>query len=157
MYIIKSDLSGCNTMSLNIQDQFCSCFAKKTMRTKLFNFPSKCLFIYWMFWFAQIRNMWGILDTSHATITDNDNLENKPYFCFVLLANLADILIPVDSRQITSGILITFIPYLSLQMSSHLDRWMIELNKLYIQFDAFQTPLEAGCLCTSEAYYFFMA
>ena len=51
-----------------------------------------------MFWFAQIRNMWGILDTSHATITDNDNLENKPYFCFVLLANLADILIPVDSR-----------------------------------------------------------
>ena len=68
------------------------------MRTKLFNFPSKCLFIYWMFWFAQIRNMWGILDTSHATITDNDNLENKPYFCFVLLANLADILIPVDSR-----------------------------------------------------------
>ena len=40
--------------------------------------------------------MWGFLATSYAPITANENLENKPYFCLGLLANLADILRPFD-------------------------------------------------------------
>ena len=42
--------------------------------------------------------MWGVLSTSPATNIDDENLENKPYFCFDLLANLEDILRPVDAR-----------------------------------------------------------
>ena len=44
--------------------------------------------------------MWGFLTTSHAPITANENLVNKPYFCLGLLANLTDLLRPVDSRLI---------------------------------------------------------
>ena len=42
----------------------------------------------------------GVLVNSHAPITANENLENKPYFCLGVLANLADLLIPVDTRLI---------------------------------------------------------
>ena len=61
-----------------------------------------------MCWFYLVRNMWGVLNTSHDPITANENLSNKPYFCLGLLANLADILIPVDSRSI---ILVIFDPF----------------------------------------------
>ena len=49
--------------------------------------------------------MWGVLDTSHAPTTANYNLGNKPYFCLDLLANLEDLLRPVDARSIILGIL----------------------------------------------------
>ena len=45
-------------------------------------------------------NMWRFLATSHDPITANDNLENIPYICLVLLANLADLLRPVDAGSI---------------------------------------------------------
>ena len=48
--------------------------------------------------------MWGGLATSHDLTTDNDNLSNKPYSCLGLLANLEDLLIPVDSGLIISRI-----------------------------------------------------
>ena len=48
--------------------------------------------------------MWGILATSHAPINANGNLANKPYFCLGLLANLEDLLRPVDDRLIILGI-----------------------------------------------------
>ena len=51
-----------------------------------------------------VRNMWGFLATSHDPITDNENLENIPYICLVLLANLVDLLIPVDAGSIILGI-----------------------------------------------------
>ena len=50
------------------------------------------------------------------------NLENKPYICLVLLANLADILTPVDTRAIILVILTSFYPR---DMESHWARWMI--------------------------------
>ena len=42
--------------------------------------------------------MWGFLGTSHTPIDTNNDLANKPYFCLVLLANLADTMRPVDDR-----------------------------------------------------------
>ena len=54
--------------------------------------------------------MLGLLATSHAPTTTNDNLSNNPYFCLGLLSNLADILIPVDSTSITLGIIYPFYP-----------------------------------------------
>ena len=48
--------------------------------------------------------MWGFLATSYDSITSDDNSANKPYFCLSLLANLADILRPVDARLIVLGI-----------------------------------------------------
>ena len=54
--------------------------------------------------------MWGFLATSHAPINANENLENKPYFCLNLLANLVDLLRLVDARPIILGIFIPFIP-----------------------------------------------
>ena len=50
------------------------------------------------------------------------NLENKPYICLVLLANLADILTPVDTRAIILVILTSFYPR---DMESHWARLMI--------------------------------
>ena len=54
--------------------------------------------------------MLRLLSTSHAQITDNDHLANKPYFCLSLLANLADILRPVDVRLIILDIFDTLFP-----------------------------------------------
>ena len=54
--------------------------------------------------------MWGLLTTPHAPITDNDNLENKPYFCLGLLYNLTDLIIPFYSRWIILGIFYPFSP-----------------------------------------------
>ena len=80
------------------------------MGPKLFKVPSTCLLISWICWFYRVRNMWGFLAASHAPIAANENLENKPYFYLSLLANLADILIPVDAILIGLGVLIPFIP-----------------------------------------------
>ena len=52
--------------------------------------------------------MWGFLATSYDSITSDDNSANKPYFCLSLLANLADILRPVDARLIILGIFMIF-------------------------------------------------
>ena len=54
--------------------------------------------------------MWGLLATLHAPITANENLSNKPYFCLGLLANLEDLLRPVDARSIILGIFDPFSP-----------------------------------------------
>ena len=50
--------------------------------------------------FALVRKIWGGLATSHAPITAYGHLENKSYILLVLLANLADLLRPVDSISI---------------------------------------------------------
>ena len=62
------------------------------------------------FLFDLDRKMWGLLDTSHALLTDNDNLENKPYVCLGLLDNLADLLVVFDARSIIIGIFDPFSP-----------------------------------------------
>ena len=76
---------------------------QNNMGTKLFKVPSECLLISWICWFALVRNMLGLLSTSHDPITANHNLANKPSF-LVLLSNLEDILRPVDDRSIILGI-----------------------------------------------------
>ena len=81
------------------------------MVPKRFKVSSKCLLISWICWFAQVRDIWGFLATSHASITANENLENKPYFSSNLLANLADILRLVDARPIILGIFDPFYPF----------------------------------------------
>ena len=73
------------------------------MRQELFKLPSKCLIISQICWFALVTNMWGFLATSHAPITANGNLSNKPYLWLVLLVNLTDLLRPVDSISIVLG------------------------------------------------------
>ena len=57
-----------------------------------------------------IRNMWGLLATSHAPINANDNFANRPYFCLGLLYNLEYILRLVDARLIILGTFDTFSP-----------------------------------------------
>ena len=63
-----------------------------------------------MCWFALLRKIWVFLAIYHAQITANDNFANKPYFCLILLANLADLLRLVDARSIISGIFDIFSP-----------------------------------------------
>ena len=58
------------------------------MRMKLFKVISNCLLIYWVCWFALVRNMWEFLSTSHAPINTNEDLANTPYLCLDLLSNL---------------------------------------------------------------------
>ena len=101
---MKSYLSGCKNMSLKLEDSFCSWFSANTMRPGLFKVPSKFLLISCICWFAIVRNMGSLLSTAYAPITANENLENKPYLCLVLLAKLADLLVPVDARSILLGI-----------------------------------------------------
>ena len=71
-----------------------------------------------MCWFALVRKIWAFLATSHAPITDNKNLTNKPYICLSLLANLADIMRLVDARTI---ILDIFDPFYLLRDGIPLD------------------------------------
>ena len=118
------------------------------MGPKWFKVPSKCLLISRICWFYQVRKIWGFLSTSHAPITDNENVENKPYFCSNLLSNLADLVKLIDARPIILGI---FDPF-------YLSRYGIPLDDLdycwakrtFYKFDVFQTPSEAGCSITSE-------
>ena len=63
-----------------------------------------------MCWFDIVRNMWVSLATSHAPITTYENLSNKPFFCLGLLANLVDLLGPVDAILIVLGVFILFLP-----------------------------------------------
>ena len=69
----------------------------------------------------------GFLATSHALINDNDNLSNKSYFCLGLLANLEDLLIPVDARSIILGI---FDPVLYSEYHSSTLRYVIQMSAL---------------------------
>ena len=80
------------------------------MGPKWFKVPPKCLLIYLIWWFDLVRNMWGFKATPNAPTTANKNLTNKPYFCLSLLANLADILRPVDVRLIILDIFDTLFP-----------------------------------------------
>ena len=66
--------------------------------------------------------MWGLLATSHAPITANDIVSNKPYFCLGLLANLAYLLRPVDAILIILDVFIPFIPHF---IVSHWGLWII--------------------------------
>ena len=50
------------------------------------------------------------LATTHAPITDNQNLEYRPYFGLDLLDNLADLLLVVDVRSILLSIFYPFSP-----------------------------------------------
>ena len=80
------------------------------MGPKLFKVPSYFPLIYWICWFDILIDMWGLLATSYAPITANDNLENKPHLFWGLLANLSALLIPVDSRSIILGVFDSFSP-----------------------------------------------
>ena len=122
------------------------------MGLKLFKVPSKCLLISWIYWFDPVRNMWGLLSTSHDPTTANDNLSNKPYICLGLLYNLTYLLRPVYAIPIILGI---FDPFYFLYTS-----WDgIPLGKFdnfwskqtFFNFDVFQNLLEDGRLCNSEA------
>ena len=89
----------------------------------------------------------GFLETPHAPTTDDDNLVNELYFCLSLLANLTDILRPVDGRSI---ILVIFdlTLYYKDPFSPSLDG--IPLDALgdcsekptFLNFDSFLNPSE---------------
>ena len=101
-----------------------------------------------MYWYSQVRNIWGLLSTSHAPITANKNLWNKPYFCLGLLSNLAYIMIPVDARSTILGIFYPFSPSLyGILLVTLDDCW---LKQSFGKCDVFWTPSETGCLITSE-------
>ena len=80
------------------------------MGPQWFKVPSKFLLIYWICWFALVRNMWYFKATKYAPITDNENLANNPYFCLGLLSNQGDLLVPDDYRSIILGCFDTFYP-----------------------------------------------
>ena len=65
-----------------------------------------------MCWFALVRKMWGFLATPNDTITANESLKNKSYYCLGLLSNLTDTLGIVDARSIILGIFDPFTPSL---------------------------------------------
>ena len=77
--------------------------------------------------FDVVINTWGFLDTSHDPTTDNESLANKTYFCLGLLANLEDLLIPVDARSIILGILD---PVLYSEYHSSTLRYVIQMSAL---------------------------
>ena len=80
------------------------------MGPKKVKVSSKCLLISWICWFDLVRNMLGLLSTSHAPFTDNDNSKNESYFCLGLLSNLENLLRPVYDRSIILGIFDPFSP-----------------------------------------------
>ena len=92
--------------------------------------------------------MRGFLSPSHAPVTDNYNLANKPYFCLGLLFKLAYLLIPVDAISTILGIFDPFshslhgIPLVKLD-----DCWA---KQNLFKSDMFLTPSEAGSLITWE-------
>ena len=118
------------------------------MGPKWFNILSNYLLISLICWFGIVRKMWGILTTSHAPINAKYNLSNKPYSCLSLLANLEDLLRPVDSRSIILGIFDPLSPsWHDIPLVTLDDCW----SKLTLfKFDVFQTPSEYGCLITLE-------
>ena len=93
--------------------------------------------------------MWGVLSTSHAPNTANDNLVNKPYFCLGLLCNLSDLLIPDDAISSILGIVYPLSPLQDVIPLGALDFFL--LKQTFFSFDVLLTPLENGCLCKSEA------
>ena len=91
-----------------------------------------------MCWFALNRNIWGLLATSHDTITANENLANKPHFWGGLLANLVDILRPAYAISIIFKKIILFLPH---NIASHWSPWMIvEKNELLVNLMCFELP-----------------
>ena len=91
--------------------------------------------------------MWGFLFTPHAPITDNESLANKPYFCLGLLANLEDILSPVDAISTILGI---FDPFSPSQDDIPLGTLGDFRANFFFIFDVFRTTLETGHWITSD-------
>ena len=84
-----------------------------------------------MCWFDIVRNIWGFLATSNASITANDNLSNKQFSG--LLVNLADIIRTVGAISIIFSVLIPLLPR---KMATHWARWIIvQQNKNLVNFD----------------------
>ena len=118
------------------------------MAPKWFKVKSKYLSISWVGWFDIVINMLGFLATSHAPITGNCNLSNKPYIFLGLLENLSDLLIPVYYRSIILGIFDTFYPsQYGIPLGVLDDCWA---KQTLFKFDVFITTSEAGCSITSE-------
>ena len=126
------------------------------MGPKWFKVPSKWLLISWICWFSIIKKMMGFLETPHAQTTDNDNSVTKSYFCLSLLANLTDILWPVDARSIILGIFDLTLYYKD-PFSPSLDG--IPLDALddcsekptFLNCDSFLTPSETRHSWNSES------
>ena len=99
-----------------------------------------------MCWFDIVRNIWGFLATSNASITANDNLSNKQFSG--LLVNLADIIRTVGAISIIFSVLIPLLPR---KMATHWARWIIvQQNKNLVNFDVIWTPYESVRSITSE-------
>ena len=92
--------------------------------------------------------MWRFLTISHASMTVNENLANKPYFYLILLSNLAYLLIPVDARLVILGILHPFYPCQDGIPLDMLDNCVVK--RTFGIFEVFQTLLVPECLITSE-------
>ena len=91
--------------------------------------------------------MLRLLSTSHAQITDNDHLANKPYFCLSLLGNLSDLLRLFDTRSIILGVFglvlhseDPFYPLIDGISLGALDFFLAKPN--FLDFGVFLTPLE---------------
>ena len=98
-----------------------------------------------MCWFDIVRNMWMFLATAHAPTTANENLENKPYFCLGLLANLADLLRPVNTISIVLVIFLPFLPYLHREIASCWACWtIVERNQLSLNLMCLEIPWKMG-------------
>ena len=98
--------------------------------------------------FDLVRNMWGFFSTSHAPITDNENISNKLYFCLGSLSNIAYILRPVDATSAILGIFYHFYPSRDgIPMVTLDDFWE---KQTFDKFDAFWTPSGTICLITSD-------
>ena len=52
------------------------------MGPKILKFPSNCLLISCMCWFALVKNIWGLLATSCDSTNSNDILADKLYILF---------------------------------------------------------------------------
>ena len=131
-------------------DLFCCWFSINTMVPTLFKVPSKCLWIYWIFWFGIVRNMWGFLATSHSPITSNESSPIKAYLFWVLLANLAYLLRPVDSRLVILGIFDAFFISREVSPLGALDDCWEKQN--FFKFDVCQTPPESVHSINSETH-----
>ena len=91
-----------------------------------------------MCWFSLVRNIWGFLAAHMLQLLLMRISWNKPYFFLCLLANLAYILRPVDTRLVILGIFTIVIPH---EMAPHWSRWMIfEQSKLLVNLMCFEIP-----------------
>ena len=102
-----------------------------------------------MCYFAILRKMWGLLSTSHAIITYNENLLNKPYFRQPGRS--------LKTSRCHFDYLIHFYPVSTLTPSK---KWhptgrigllLIEIN--FFKYSNFLIQSDNDCLNTSETTY----